>query len=94
VFPRKELQQCCILKLNARGCEILNDEWGKGLKEFSAKNAQKYIMRQAESTAAGFELESKFVFNSTSKISTECHKEINSETFSTWLLSIFEVPSH
>jgi hypothetical protein len=37
MFPRKELQECCILKLNVRGSEMVSDEWGKRLKEFSAK---------------------------------------------------------
>jgi hypothetical protein len=58
--------------------------YGERLKEFSAKNMQKYnVTRQA--TAAGFKLESKFVFNSRSKSSTEYHKEMNSETFRTKL---------
>jgi hypothetical protein len=29
MFPRKELQECCILKLNVRGCETASDVWGK-----------------------------------------------------------------
>jgi hypothetical protein len=66
---------------------MMVNEWGKRLKEFSAKNMQKYIMWRAEWTAAEFELESKFVFSSILKSSTECHKEMNSET---WLLSIIE----